>query len=94
MDKQAFMYELIEKWEVSGLSKKDFCHHHGITRSNFYYWIKKWKNRKSEAPDGFVDITPDKAAIFHSHYRLRYPNGVQLEVSGIGLNQLAALVNL
>lgn len=42
----------------------------------------------------YTDITPDKADVFHSQYRLRYPNGVQLEVSGIGLNQLAALVNL
>ncbi|WP_156101198.1 hypothetical protein [Salegentibacter sp. Hel_I_6] len=51
MDKQAYMYELIQEWEVSGLSKKDFCHNHGIIRSNFYYWFKKWKNSKSEAPD-------------------------------------------
>lgn len=94
MDKQAYMFELIEEWEVSGLSKKAFCHNHGITRSNFFYWIKKWKNSKSEVPDGFVDITPGKADVYHAQYRLRYPNGVQLEVSGIGLNQLAALVNL
>ncbi|MCM4161269.1 IS66 family insertion sequence hypothetical protein, partial [Antarcticibacterium sp. W02-3] len=44
MDKQAYMFELIQEWEVSGLSKKDFCQKHGIIRSNFYYWIKKWKN--------------------------------------------------
>lgn len=94
MDKQVYMFELIKEWEISGLSKKAFCRNHGIARSNFFYWIKKWKNSKSETPDGFVDITPGKADVYHAQYRLRYPNGVQLEVSGIGLSQLAALVNL
>lgn len=94
MDKQAYMFELIQEWEVSGLSKKDFCHNHGIIRSNFYYWFKKWKNSKSEAREGFLEITPGKTDAFHAQYRLKYPNGVQLEVSGIGLTQLAALVNL
>ncbi|SFG08205.1 hypothetical protein SAMN04488033_12548 [Salegentibacter agarivorans] len=41
MDKQAYMFELIQEWKASGLSKKDFCHNHGILRSNFYYWFKK-----------------------------------------------------
>ena len=94
MDKKAFMFGLIKKWEVSGLSKKAFCRNHGIARSIFFYWINKWKNTKEAASDGFVEITPGKADIFQAQYRLRYPNGVQLEVSGIGLSQLAALVNL
>ena len=46
MDKQAYMFELIHEWEVSGLSKKDFCHNHGIAPSKFFYWIKKWKNSR------------------------------------------------
>ena len=94
MDKQAFMFGLIKEWEVSGLSKKAFCRNHGIARSIFFYWINKWKNTKEAAPDGFVEITPVKEEVFQAQYRLTYPNGVQLEVSGVGLSQLAALVNL
>jgi transposase-like protein len=94
MDKQSFMFGLIKEWEVSGLSKKAFCRNHGIAPSKFFYWINKWKNTKEEAPDGFVKLSPDKADFFQSQYRLRYPNGVQLEVSGIGLGQLSALINL
>lgn len=94
MDKQASMFELIKEWEISGLSKKTFCRNHGIAPSKFFYWLKKWKNTKEEVPDGFVAITPGKADAFHAQYRLKYPNGVQLEVSGIGLSQLAALVNI
>ncbi|WP_255351512.1 hypothetical protein [Salegentibacter sp. Hel_I_6] len=41
-----------------------------------------------------MEITLGKMDSFHAQYRLKYPNGVQLEISGIVLNQLAALVNL
>src|SRR5665811_1840585 len=92
MDKQAFMYGLIKEWEVSGLSKRAFCRNHGISPSNFFYWVKKWKNTEEEVPDGFMQITPVKEDVFHAQYRLTYPNGVQLEVAGIGLGQLSALV--
>lgn len=92
MDKQTYMFVLIGEWEVSGLNKKAFCLNHGIAPSKFFYWIKKWKSNKSQTPDGFLDITPGKTDSFHAQYRLKYPNGVQLEVSGIGLNQLAALI--
>ena len=94
MDKQVYMFGLIQEWEVSGLSKKAFCRNHGIAPSKFFYWIKKWKNSKLQTPEGFLEITPNKTDAFHAQYRLKYPNGVQLEVSGIGLKQVAALVKL
>ncbi|WP_026811262.1 IS66 family insertion sequence element accessory protein TnpA [Arenibacter latericius] len=94
MDKQTFMFGLIEEWEVSGLSKKAFCNNKGINPSKFYYWIKIWKNAKEEVPDGFAAITCRKPETFYAQYRLKYPNGVELEVSDIGLNELAALINL
>ena len=94
MDKQVYMFELIEQWQISGLSKKAFCHNHDIRPHKFSCWFKKWKESKSKAPDGFIAITPERTSSFHAQYRLSYPNGVQIEVSGIGLNQLAALVKL
>lgn len=94
MDKQIYMFELIEQWQASGLTKKAFCHYHDIRTHNFSYWFKKWKQSKSEAPDGFIAITPGKAKGFQAQYRLSYPNGVQLEVCGVGYNQLAKLINL
>jgi len=94
MDKQVYMFELIEQWKISGKSKKAFCHNHGIGTHKFYYWCKKWKENQSENPAGFIAITPDRTNSFHAQYRLSYPNGVQLEVSGVSLDQLAALVKL
>ena len=94
MDKQLYMFELIEQWQTSGLTKKVFCHNHDIRTNNFSFWFKRWKESKSEASDGFIAITPEKAKLFQIQYRLSYPNGVQLEVSGVGFNQLARLINL
>ena len=94
MDKQAFMFRLIQELEISGLSKKAFCRNHGITPSNFFYWFKKWKSTKEEAPDGFVALTPVTEDNYKAQYRLTYPSGVKLEVSDIGLEQLSALINL
>ena len=94
MDKQAFMFNLAQEWETSGLNKKAFCRKHGIAPNIFYYWFNKWKKTKQEDPDGFLALTPVKEDNYSAQYRLTYPNGVQLEVSGVGLGQLSVLINL
>lgn len=94
MDKQAFMFGLAQEWETSGLSKKAFCRKQGISPTIFYYWFNKWKRTKQEDSDGFLALTPAKEDNYSAQYRLTYPNGVQLEVSGVGLGQLSVLINL
>lgn len=94
MDKQALMFGLAQEWESSGLSKRAFCRRHGVVPSNFSYWFKKWKNTKQDDPDGFLALTPIKADNYSAQYRLTYPNGVQLEVSGVDIGQLSVLINL
>lgn len=48
MDKQAYMFELVEEWEVSGLSKKAFRRNHGIATNKFFTGSKNGRtaNRK------------------------------------------------
>jgi hypothetical protein len=35
--------EIYARYEASGLSAIDFCMNEGITRSRFYYWLKKYR---------------------------------------------------
>ena len=72
------MRPIIEKWEDSGLTKKEFCEQQGIAPSVFYYWYKKYKTQDN--PAGFVPIkikNNTKAGQLEIHY----PNGVKLKLS-------------
>lgn len=55
----AQMFPLIRKWELSGLSQKEFCAERGIKSHLFYYWLKRY--REQDQPDrstkaGFVSV--------------------------------------
>jgi len=58
------MLDLIEQWEQSGVSQKDFYHEHNIPAHVFYYWHKCYRkqrtslNKKSIPPNGFVQLEP------------------------------------
>lgn len=38
---------LIEAWQASGLTQKEFCFQHSIAYSGFHYWFKKFREDKS-----------------------------------------------
>lgn len=48
------MYPIIEQWQSSGLNKQTFCDQHGIAKSVFFYWHKKYK--ADQEPGGFLPI--------------------------------------
>lgn len=57
--------ELIQSWQTSDLTQKQFCAEHSIAYSAFHYWFKKF--RKPEAtPEGVgfasVKVTGRRAA--------------------------------
>ena len=43
--------DLIKECRSSGLTDKDWCDRHGITRSNFYYHLKKLRKQACEIPE-------------------------------------------
>ena len=45
------MYALIRKWESSGLSQEEFFRQHGVARSTFLYWRRKYLKDGSESAD-------------------------------------------
>lgn len=43
----------INEWQVSGLSKKAFCHQHNICPQTFYNWLKRIDQTYST---GFTEV--------------------------------------
>ena len=42
-DKSTSMFELVEQWQQSGLSQKQFILEHDIKLATFGYWVKKYR---------------------------------------------------
>ena len=50
------MYELVEQWQQSGKTQKQFSEENHIKLATFMYWIQK--HRQANAPDhGFASLT-------------------------------------
>jgi orotate phosphoribosyltransferase-like protein len=49
------MYDLVEQWQQSGLSQKQFSTEHNIKLPTFMYWIKKHRVQKQDI-DGFARV--------------------------------------
>lgn len=48
--------EMIEAWQQSGLSQKEFCTQNNITHSTFCYWYRVYKSSQKKT-DSFVPLT-------------------------------------
>ncbi len=55
--KKKFWTEHIRKWEVSGLSRKEYSRQNDLKVSTFDYYRKKHAGKKGK----FVEITADRA---------------------------------
>lgn len=84
------MFDLVENWRKSDLSKKLFCENHGVNIHTFNYWIAKTQNEKMET-GGFIRLQPSS---FDSSYEITYPNGVKLCVKSADLATLSQLLKL
>ena len=43
------MYDLIERWDSSGLTQKNFCLQEGVSVSTFGYWRKRYIEYRQES---------------------------------------------
>ena len=94
------MYSLIRKWENGNLSQLQFFQEHGISKSTFGYWRKKYlkeyggKGKKEK----FIPVNvsdPDSGENITSKIELVYPNGVRLACSSeMDLARLKPLIIL
>jgi len=81
---QKEMFQLIETWQQSGLSQREWCLQHDISVSGLQYWIRRFKKSK-QVPDvsddpGFVQlVVPSRNSSSHLPWcELRMADGVTL----------------
>lgn len=59
------MFSLIEDWQRSKVSQKQYCREHDIAYHIFHYWYRKYRGRQTASPTaGFVQIKPVTAGPF------------------------------
>jgi hypothetical protein len=88
-EKRSAMTAMIEDWQSSGKSKKQYCLENGINEAKFYYWYSR-TNEKDDAPRRFIPIDRPSGV---GEIELSYPNGVKLKFNG-DLPLLARLIRL
>ena len=73
-EKREEMLAMVEHWQSSGMTQKEYAREHGIKLSKLRYWIRR--HREEMEPDGFISLPlPGDNAI-----RLLYPNGIELRL--------------
>lgn len=46
----AEMFPMVESWQKSGLTQKEFSQQHGVSEHVFYYWVSRYRNAQSVSP--------------------------------------------
>ncbi len=90
------MFEMIEHWQQSGLTKKEYCLQQSIKHHSFYYWYKCYKTDHGIADNssgGFAKLKIDKPLIAAS-VEIHFPDGVRLLFhEPVSSNYLKALIS-
>lgn len=60
-EKRSAMTAMIEDWQSSGKSKKQYCQEKGINEAKFYYWYSRI-NDTERIPRGFITIEKPSGA--------------------------------
>lgn len=87
------MFSLLSQWEVSRLSKKEFCSQHHISYHRFHYWYKRYRGADAASPNQqsatFMPLRVDSDC---SHTEVVLPGGVRIifhqQVTAAYLQQL------
>ena len=75
------MFALIENYQASSETQKEYCHRHQVALSTFSYWLSRYKgSQKEESSSSFVRYDRSQTISLSSGTELTFPNG--LRVSG------------
>jgi hypothetical protein len=93
MKLQEQMYQLVESYQHTGKSQKEFCSHQGIGLAKLNYWIRKYRQQQQQPSAGFLKIETSLSSGQQS-LEICYPNGVKLTASGADLLLISQLIRL
>lgn len=92
----AEMFPLIQEWERSGLSQKEFYNHYRIKPHVFWYWLRRYREEGQAAPQeapGFVSVEMEEAPAESVLAEVIYPDGTRLVFKErVGLSFLQGLL--
>lgn len=71
------MYPLMETYLAGDESERSFCEAHGLTRSTFAYWRRKYRK---EQQAGFIEVRPEAAPAEKVHVEVMYPGGTRVRL--------------
>ena len=99
------MFQIVERWEQSGISIRAFSNSEGISYEKLRYWKKKFKGsnqnigqklfRPQKNFSDFISVEVPKNTVNFSGLELTYPNQVKITCpSGIELDTLKSLIKI
>jgi hypothetical protein len=97
------VYALIESWQKSGLTQKQFCARENLSHSTFKYWRKKYRINQERntklSENAFIPIklagrhAQSESENYQKSITITYPNGIEIKCPvNIAVRQLEALI--
>ena len=83
------IHQFLTDQAASGQSVTDFCSEHDLKVPTFYAWRKKYAAENTPEPEGFCKIVARREK---SAKKLRLPSGMELDLVGITMPELADLI--
>jgi hypothetical protein len=86
---------MIEAWQQSGLSQKQYCLQNNIAYHIFHYWYKRYRNKQAanaSNPAGFSALTVNGTSST-GYTELQYPDGKKILFHGpVSVDYLKVLI--
>jgi len=74
------MFDMIEQWQQSGLTKKAYCDQQSIKHHTFYYWYKRYPQQHADTDNkssSFVKLQIEKSTATPS-VEICFPGGIRV----------------
>ncbi|EKB51207.1 IS66 family insertion sequence element accessory protein TnpA [Cecembia lonarensis] len=96
MDKRQEMLKLLEEFEVSGMTQRDFSASKGMGFHKFNYWYRKLNKEQmgGDQLNGFFRVDAGTVGSSGRDLELIYPNGVKLKLNAGDLSLVSRLIRL
>ena len=74
------MFEMIEQWQQSGLTKKSFCEQQSIKHHSFFYWYRRYRQEQSAGDNNELAFLKLQVAspVLAAAVEVQFPGGVRL----------------
>jgi hypothetical protein len=79
------MFPLIEQWQESGLTKKQFAKEHNIHEKTFLYWYYKYVGKTTSSKSkvqkaSFIELQNNQPTEKNLHMEIVLENGVTIRI--------------